>query len=250
MIAASQRPAPVPHTRQNPPPLSSTITFSTNMAPSQPQPRTSTLKRKRPAAAASYRSETQVDSTTGRVREIIVIEDTPSPPPPALMSITPSTLSASAAVSSTYSNGVRTRAQVAAEASGSRIAMAPPAAKRRKKDSNPTPSVTGANGLPSSTGSALQRKAIAGRAYYQKPAATYTNGTTSTASRTREVCVSLPRIFFVYVISRISFVPSLKVHPRSAHHTTIRKVITLFRQEMLLDYPLDVRIILPDHPDD
>ncbi|KAF9519696.1 hypothetical protein BS47DRAFT_1288171 [Hydnum rufescens UP504] len=156
------------------------------MAPSQPQPRTSTLKRKRPAAAASYRSETQVDSTTGRVREVIVIDDTPSPAPPAPMSITPSTLSASAAVSSTYSNGVRTRAQVAAEASGSRLAMAPPTAKRRKKDSNPTPNVSGVNGLPSSTGSALQRKAIAGRAYYQKPAATYTNGTTSTASRTRE----------------------------------------------------------------
>lgn len=185
MLATGQRPPPVLG-RQNNAPLSSTISYSPKMAPSQTQ-RTSALKRKRLPPTTSYRSETQIDSTTGRIREVILIDDdTPSPPPTAPMSITPSTHSAS--IAATYSNGVRTRAQVAAEASGSRVVPAPPAAKRRKKEAVPVPSGSG-NGLrahPSSAGGALQRKAIASRAYDQKVPVGYANGD-GTASSVREV---------------------------------------------------------------
>ncbi|SRR6266436_3198747 len=186
-MLASHRPPPDPLARNKPPPLSSTVSYSSQMAPTQPHLRTSTLKRKRPVAATSYRSETQIDSATGRIREVIVIDDSPTPPPQSQLSITPSTHSASAAISTAYSNGVRTRAQVAAEASGSRTVAVPPAAKRRKKDTAPVSggSMT-AKPIPSSTGGALQRKALAARAYDHKAPTGYTNGS---SSNLREVSI-------------------------------------------------------------
>jgi hypothetical protein len=162
-MLGSQRP---PFVKQNHPPLSSSFSYST--MPIQPQ---STLKRKRPSQAM-YRSEATVDSS-GRVREVIVIDDD-SPSPPQLqstLSATPATTthSVSAAISSSYTNGVRTRAQAAAEALGhaglSRVPVGAPAPKRRKRDPIPVASGSGANALPSSTGSALRRKALAGKAY-------------------------------------------------------------------------------------
>lgn len=175
-MLASQRP---PASR-NQPPLSSSFSYST--MPVQP---TSTLKRKR-AAQTSYRSEATIDSS-GRLREVIVIDDdSPTPPgPQSTLSATPATTthSVSAAISSAYTNGVRTRAQVAAEASGhgasSRVPVGAPAPKRRKKDPLPAVSGSAVQVLPSSTGSALRRKALAGKAYDSTPTqASYSVGTT------------------------------------------------------------------------
>lgn len=212
-MSAQVYPAPISHTHHlQHPPLSSTISFS-KMPPAQS--RTTTLKRKRPAQPQiSYRSEQHVDAT-GALREVIVIDDSPTPPPhpPAQrnnqqfappVSLTPSTHSASAAVSSAYSNGVRTRAQAAAEATGASRSAAAPAVKRRKKETGPVASTSSSNirAQPTSGGSALARKAIASRAAPVVWGSTA--GVGGTASSLREASAPLSNI-----TSRIG-IPNLK----------------------------------------
>lgn len=207
-MLASRRP---PNINANPPPLSSTFSYSSTM-PLQPQ---STLKRKRPVQT-SYRSETTVDST-GQLREVIVIDDdSPTPQPTqGTLSATPGTHSASAAMSSMYTNGVRTRAQVAAEASGSgsRVPVSAPVAKRRKKDPGPVATSSTAQAVTTSTGSALRRKALAGKAYEPTPtqpsypAGTnggYKNGSTTLRQvRGSSFCAPIKFLILNHVVERI-----------------------------------------------
>jgi hypothetical protein len=143
-------------------------------------PVNSQRKRKRPLhqPLVNYRSEQEIDSA-GRIREVIVIDDTP-PPQSTPSTVNDVTIPITSSSVASLSNGVRTRAQVAAangtssmynhprQSNSISTAVSVPAAKRRRKD-DPVASTSGGTGprvAPSSSaGSALARKALAGRAY-------------------------------------------------------------------------------------
>ncbi|KAG8925709.1 dual specificity protein kinase kns1 [Tulasnella sp. 419] len=137
-----------------------------------------TRKRKRaqqPQPLVHYRSEQHVDHM-GRIREVIVIEDTPPPgqlQPPSH----PLPPGLATPVSSVYSNGVRTRAQAAAAATAHQpessvtgsVPIIPPPNKRRKKEvfAEDTASTTTAG--PSAATIRKQPVATATRTYNQQP---------------------------------------------------------------------------------
>ncbi|KAH7106580.1 kinase-like domain-containing protein [Auriculariales sp. MPI-PUGE-AT-0066] len=95
----------------------------------------SALKRKR--QLVTYTETTEFDQDTGKLRDIIVIEDTP---PPNNTNGTPSTTSTNASSSNGYAPTIRTRAQAAAAAAatansnGSAHSGQQPALKKRKRD--------------------------------------------------------------------------------------------------------------------
>jgi dual-specificity kinase len=102
-----------------------------------PTPSVATRKRKRPYQYTVSYSEVQEVDNEGRLREVIVIEDTPPP-----LTISPATTNHNGYSASyqppIYSAPIRTRARAAAEAqalsaSGS-AAIVGPVAKRRRKD--------------------------------------------------------------------------------------------------------------------
>lgn len=261
-MLASQRPP-------NSNPLSSSYSYSSSSTmPVQPA---STLKRKRPIAPA-YRSETTVDRD-GRIREIIVIDDdspTPQPTQQGTLSLTPAggTHSASAAMSSAYTQGVRTRAQAAqaaAEASGSiSSSRAPPpssstttsapAAKRRRRDAGPVASGSGAQSAQTTAAggsSALRRKALAAKAYEATPTqaayAAGTNGVYKNGSTTlREVRSHLASLFAIahFVSVFVSQMDRSHLRSRGRRRTTIRRVIISSPQATWSAPHLDVCVLL------
>ncbi|KAF4613591.1 hypothetical protein D9613_007897 [Agrocybe pediades] len=99
-----------------------------------------TRKRKRAQQMTVSYSEVQEVDSNGRLREVIVIEDTPPPPP----TISPSTTHNGAYSASyqppSYGAPIRTRARAAAEAqalsTSSSSLMTAPAPKKRKRDHN------------------------------------------------------------------------------------------------------------------
>ena len=104
-----------------------------------PTPSVATRKRKRAHQYTVSYSEVQEVDSTGRLREVIVIEDTPPPP-----TISPSTTHNPAYSASyqppLYTAPIRTRARAAAEAqaqsSSASSIMTAPAPKKRKRDHN------------------------------------------------------------------------------------------------------------------
>jgi dual-specificity kinase len=110
-----------------------------------PTPPVATRKRKRAHQYTVSYSEVQEVDTDGRLREIIVIEDTPPPP-----TVSPATSSRTNGYSASYqppaySAPIRTRARAAMEAkvdsSGSLSAALPiPAPKKRKRELDEAPS--------------------------------------------------------------------------------------------------------------
>ncbi|KDQ14812.1 hypothetical protein BOTBODRAFT_329994 [Botryobasidium botryosum FD-172 SS1] len=176
------------------PPPHHLLQMNHHPAPDLPPP--PPRKRKRIAVPhVSYHTENHVDQSTGSVREVIVLEDTPPPshlPPPHHQHLASSSSShihhytptSSLGPSSTYSNGVRTRAQAAAAMAtttapsvpsmlstsvGSVDSYSAPSVKRRRRDDAPSaPSGSGATARQAAAGGgALARKAMAGRAYDQ-----------------------------------------------------------------------------------
>jgi len=105
-----------------------------------PTPPMTTRKRKRAHQYTVSYSEVQEVDSNGRLREVIVIEDTPPPPP----TISPSTTHNGAYSASyqppVYSAPIRTRARAAAEAqalsASSSSVLTAPAPKKRKRDHN------------------------------------------------------------------------------------------------------------------
>ncbi|KZV74620.1 kinase-like protein [Peniophora sp. CONT] len=127
---------------------------TTNTPPHpQPPPSTTTRKRKRAAPAqvtVSY-SEVQERDDQGRLREVLVIDDTP-PPPTASPALSLKSNRTANGYSASYQPAnmnvpIRTRARAAAEAKGagsasgsttaSVQAAAPPPAKKRKREAEP-----------------------------------------------------------------------------------------------------------------
>lgn len=99
-------------------------------------PSLTTRKRKRANDYTISYSEVQEVDDEGRLREVIVIDDTP---PPTMSPATTHTAGFSASFPPLYSAPIRTRARAAAEAqalsaSSSSAAVLAPAQKRRKRD--------------------------------------------------------------------------------------------------------------------
>jgi hypothetical protein len=102
-----------------------------------PTPPVATRKRKRAHQYTVSYSEVQEVDSDGRLREVIVIEDTPPPPTTLSPSITNHAFSASYQPP-LYAAPIRTRARAAAEAqalsaSSSSAIVAPPAKKRKRE---------------------------------------------------------------------------------------------------------------------
>lgn len=103
-----------------------------------PTPPVATRKRKRAHQYTVSYSEVQEVDSDGRLREVIVIEDTPPPPTTMSPSVTNNAFSASYQPP-LYSAPIRTRARAAAEAqalsatASSSAVVAPPAKKRKRE---------------------------------------------------------------------------------------------------------------------
>ena len=102
---------------------------SLNGGPSVPP--VGTRKRKRANEYTISYSEVQEMDSDGRLREVIVIDDTPPP------TISPSSHNFSASFPPLYSAPIRTRARAAAEAQALSLVSAP-AQKKRKRDNDDT----------------------------------------------------------------------------------------------------------------
>jgi len=126
-----------------------------------PTPPIASRKRKRAHQYTVSYSEVQEVDREGRLREVLVIEDTP-PPSTASPATSRHTHMFSASYQPpAYSAPIRTRARAAAEAqalsasTSSTAVLPPPPAKKRKRDNNdeaprPPPKKTLGNGLPAS----------------------------------------------------------------------------------------------------
>ncbi|KAI0784188.1 CMGC CLK protein kinase [Abortiporus biennis] len=103
-------------------------------------PPTATRKRKRAHQYTVSYSEVQEVDSSGRVREVIVIEDTPPPPTVSPATTTRSHLYSASYQPPLYTGPVRTRARAAAEAqalsasTSSLTTAVPPPVKKRKRD--------------------------------------------------------------------------------------------------------------------
>ncbi|GBE88243.1 Dual specificity protein kinase lkh1 [Sparassis crispa] len=104
-----------------------------------PTPPIAPRKRKRPQQYTVNYSEVQEVDSTGQVREVIIIEDTPPPPTASPASTAHTQIYSASYQPPVYSAHPRTRARAAAEAaqlsaSTSSALTAQPAAKKRKRD--------------------------------------------------------------------------------------------------------------------
>lgn len=132
------------------PSINSTVTRAAGglvaPVPTPPSTATAQRKRKRPVYHSVSYSEVQEVDDSGRLREVIVIEDTP--PPPATISPAVSTSTAANGYSISmqppiFNAPIRTRARAAAEAhamstsaSSSTTGLTVPAPKKRKRESD------------------------------------------------------------------------------------------------------------------
>ena len=158
------------------PTLTSVVNRNSTILPTPP---VATRKRKRAHQYTVSYSEVQEVDTDGRLREIIVIEDTP-PPPTASPTTSSRTNGYSAsyqppAYAAAYSAPIRTRARAAmeaqAESSGSSsVALPIPAPKKRKRELDLTPSTTKKGFLPAQASSNAANHA------------TWTNGSAATSA--------------------------------------------------------------------
>lgn len=104
-----------------------------------PTPPVTSRKRKRPHQYTVSYSEVQEVDEEGRVREVIVIEDTPPPPSTISPATTHTNVFSTSYQPPVYSAPIRTRARAAAEAqtlsaSTSSAAIVAPAPKKRKRE--------------------------------------------------------------------------------------------------------------------
>ena len=191
------------------PSISSVVNRNSTMLPTPP---VATRKRKRAHQYTVSYSEVQEVDTDGRLREIIVIEDTPPPP-----TASPATSSRTNGYSASYqppaySAPIRTRARAAmeaqAESSGSSSVALPvpvPAPKKRKRELDEVPS-SAKKGFPAPPPSSTAANH-----------ATWTNGSTAT-SATVGVFFSLMGDIFDHTLNRLQ---------SNKCPATIKRVITL-----------------------
>jgi dual-specificity kinase len=162
------------------PSIASVVNRNSTMLPTPP---VATRKRKRAHQYTVSYSEVQEVDTDGRLREIIVIEDTP-PPPTASPAISSRTNGYSTSYQPpAYSAPIRTRARAAMEAqvdsSGSLSAALPiPAPKKRKRELDEAPSSTKKGFLPTQASSSTAHHA------------TWTNGSAATSATVGQFYIS------------------------------------------------------------
>lgn len=166
-----------------------------------PTPPVSTRKRKRPHQFTVSYSEVQEVDSEGKLREVIVIDDTP--PPPTISPATTYTNGYSASYQPPqYSAPIRTRARAAAEAqalsasSSSAAAIVAPAPKKRKRD------------LADDSRATLTKKTISGtqQQQQQQTLATTKSWASGSGAATDDVCISfltVPAVITVYLLVHI-----------------------------------------------
>jgi dual-specificity kinase len=146
-----------------------------------PTPPVATRKRKRPHQYTVSYSEVQEVDSEGKLREVIVIDDTP--PPPTISPATTYTNGFSASYQPPqYSAPIRTRARAAAEAqalsaSTSSVAIIPPAPKKRKRDPVDDPRAT------------VTKKTVT-TGQQQQPVTTTKSWASGSGAATDDVCIS------------------------------------------------------------
>lgn len=149
-----------------------------------PTPPVTTRKRKRPHQYTVSYSEVQEVDSEGKLREVIVIDDTP--PPPTISPATTYTNGFSASYQPPqYSAPIRTRARAAAEAqalsaSTSSAAIIPPVPKKRKRD----PAVD------DTRATVIKKTATASQQQQQQPAATTKSWASGSGAATDDVHIS------------------------------------------------------------
>ena len=202
LVLDQYHPPPLPQPRPNP-----TI---------MPTPPVVSRKRKRAHQYTVSYSEVQEVDNEGRVREVIVIEDTPPP-----STISPATTHTNAYSASyqppLYSAPIRTRARAAAEAqalsaSSSSAVLVAPAPKKRKRDQPDDPRGT----IVKKVASGLQQQPSAPSS---KSWASGSGPATADVRHSFPASARSPTVLF--------FIPS---HPMPSFLVTIRKVITLLFQ--------------------
>jgi dual-specificity kinase len=189
------------------PSISSVVNRNSTMLPTPP---VGTRKRKRAHQYTVSYSEVQEVDTDGRLREIIVIEDTP-PPPTASPATSSRTNGYSASYQPpTYSAPIRTRARAAmeaqAESSGSLSAAFPiPAPKKRKRELDEAPLSTKKGFLPTQAASSTANHA------------TWTNGGAATSVTVGQFYIFDGRFLILWISDR---------HQSSKSPAMIKRVTT------------------------
>lgn len=141
-------------------------------------PPVATRKRKRAHQYTVSYSEVQEVDSAGRLREVIVIEDTP---PPSTVSPSTTHMLSASYQPPIYSAPIRTRARAAAEAqassSSASSALLPPPPKKRKRDPVDV------------AGTPAKKPAVNG---HLQPSSTNKSWATGSGAATEDVCFSIP----------------------------------------------------------
>ena len=184
-----------------------------------PTPPVATRKRKRPHQYTVSYSEVQEVDSEGKLREVIVIDDTP--PPPTISPATTYTNGFSASYQPPqYSAPIRTRARAAAEAqalsaSTSSVAIIAPAPKKRKRDLVDDPRAT----VTKKTAIEAQQQ----QQQQQQPVATTKSWASGSGAATDEVRMSA-------ICRRQTLTWPIFRHPRVLYLAmTRRAIISLFQ---------------------
>lgn len=213
MQVAAQHQLPAQIISQYPPRQSLNTFGSNNAGPSvMPTPPVTTRKRKRAHQYTVSYSEVQEVDSTGQLREVIVIEDTPPPP-----TISPATTHNGAFSASyqppVYSAPIRTRARAAAEAqalsASSSTGLLAPAPKKRKRDLDEVRAQPAKKSALTSQQQSLQTKS---------------SWNSASAAATDDV-----RALFL-IPTKITYSPLSHRHPRAPSHATTRRATTLSSQ--------------------
>ena len=175
------------------PSISSVVNRNSTMLPTPP---VATRKRKRAHQYTVSYSEVQEVDTDGRLREIIVIEDTPPPP-----TVSPATSSRTNGYSAsyqppTYSAPIRTRARAAmeaqAESSGSSsVALPIPVPKKRKRELDEALSSTKKGYPPTQVSTSTANHA------------TWTNGSAATSATVGQFNSGTNAILISWILNRL-----------------------------------------------
>lgn len=146
-------------------------------------PPVATRKRKRAHQYTVSYSEVQEVDSAGRLREVIVIEDTP---PPSTVSPSTTHMLSASYQPPIYSAPIRTRARAAAEAQASSSSASsallppPPPAKKRKRDPVDV------------AGTPAKKPAVNG---HLQPSSTNKSWATGSGTATDDVCLSIPYFY-------------------------------------------------------
>lgn len=194
-----------------------------------PTPPVASRKRKRPHQYTVSYSEVQEVDEEGRVREVIVIEDTPPPPSTISPATTHTNVFSASYQPPVYSAPIRTRARAAAEAqtlsaSTSSAAIVAPAPKKRKRE-------------PADDSRAILTKKTAAALHQQQTVASTKSWASGSGAATADV--RNHRSFY-----RIASTP----YSRFPHRPSMATFLVMIRKAITLLSQMTLFIIDASHP--